>query len=142
MPSGRKTWIVEYRPGAGGRKVSKRRMKIEVATKITPETARSRAKEMLARVHLGEDPAGARAASREIPTVAEFAKQFLEEAASLRRLVVLAIGAFKLDAVTCADIARLHRRTGKATPTSANNMLVTLSSMYRYAGEVGAVTKA
>ncbi|TPW00040.1 MAG: hypothetical protein USCAAHI_00516 [Beijerinckiaceae bacterium] len=32
MPSGRKTWIVEYRPGAGGRKVSKRRMKIEVAT--------------------------------------------------------------------------------------------------------------
>ena len=70
MPSGTKTWIVEYRPGAGGRKVSKRRMKIEVATKITPETARSRAKEILARVHLGEDPAGARAASREIPTVA------------------------------------------------------------------------
>ena len=156
MPSGTKTWIVEYRPGAGGRKVSKRRMKIEVATKITPETARSRAKEILARVHLGEDPAGARAASREIPTVAEFAKQFLEEAASppsikphtkrlyasnLRRLVVPAIGAFKLDAVTCADIARLHRRIGKATPTSANNMLVTLSSMYRYAGEVGVVTK-
>jgi hypothetical protein len=111
-------------------------MKIEVATKITPETARSRAREILALVHLGEDPAGARAASREIPTVAEFAKQFLEESASppsikphtnrlyasnLRRLVVPAMGAFKLDAVTCADIARLHRRIGKATPTSANN---------------------
>ena len=35
MPSGAKTWIVEYRPGAGGRKIFKRRMKINLATRCT-----------------------------------------------------------------------------------------------------------
>jgi integrase len=156
MPSGRKTWIVEYRPGAGGRKVAKRRLKIEISNRITPETARSRAKEILARVRLGEDPAAVRAARLATPTIAEFAKQFLEEAASpprlkpttgrlyadnLRRLVIPAIGSLKLDAVTSADVARLHAKVGKATPTAANNMLVTLSSLYRYAGEIGLVAK-
>ncbi|THD44884.1 MAG: DUF4102 domain-containing protein [Bradyrhizobium sp.] len=156
MPSGLKTWIVEYRPGAGGRKVAKRRLKIEVSGKTTPEAARSRAKEILARVRLGEDPAALRAARLATPTIAEFARQFLEEAASpprlkpntsrlyadnLRRLVVPAIGSLKLDAVTSADIARLHAKVGKTTPTAANNMLVTLSSLYRYAGEIGLVMK-
>src|SRR5476651_1283528 len=62
MPSGMKTWIVEYRPGAGGRRVAKRRLKIESANKTTAEAARSQAKDILARVKLGEDPAAARAA--------------------------------------------------------------------------------
>jgi integrase len=156
MPSGLKTWIVEYRPGAGGRKVAKRRLKIEIANRTTPEAARSRAKEILARVSLGEDPAAVRAARLATPTIAEFARQFLEEVArpprlkpttsrlyadNLRRLVIPAIGSLKLDAVMSADIARLHAKVGKSTPTAANNMLVTLSSLYRYAGEIGLVTK-
>ena len=33
----------------------------------------------------------------------------------------------------------MHRKLGKTTPTAANNMLVTLSSLYRYAGELGLV---
>jgi integrase len=156
MPSGPKTWIVEYRPGAGGRKVAKRRLKIDVSKRTTPEAARSRAKKILARVRLGEDPAAVRAARLATPTIAEFAKQFLKEAASpprlkpntsrlyadnLRRLVVPAIGSLKLDAVTSPDIARLHAKVGKATPTAANNMLVTISSLYRYASEIRLVTK-
>jgi integrase len=156
MPSGTKTWIVEYRPGAGGRKVFKRRMKIDLASRMTPDEARARAKDILARVRLGEDPAGARAASRETPTIAGFAERFIEEYAvppnikpnttrlyvgNLRKLVLPAIGSFKLDGVTGPDVARLHRRLGRTTPTAANNMLVTLSSLYRYAAEVGVVTK-
>jgi integrase len=156
MPSGTKTWIVEYRPGPGGRKVYVRRMKIEIASRITPDEARTRAKEILARVRLGEDPAGAKKAARQIPTVAEFAEQFLKEATSpphlkpmtkrlytdnLRRLVVPAIGSLKLDAVKSADVARLYRRIAGATPTTANNVLVTLSSLYRYAGEIGVIAK-
>jgi integrase len=156
MPSGKKTWIVEYRPGPGGRKVYIRRMKIELANRITPDEARTRAKEILARVRLGEDPAGARKAARQIPTVAEFVEQFLKEATSpphlkpatkrlytdnLHRLVVPAIGSLKLDAVTSADVARLYRRIASTRPTTANNVLVTLSSLYRYAGEIGVVAK-
>src|SRR5271156_766260 len=79
MPSGVKTWIVEYRPGGGGRGVSKRRLKIDAATKISPAEARSRAMRILAGVRLGDDPAGARAADRSVPTVAEFAERFLKE---------------------------------------------------------------
>jgi integrase len=156
MPSGSKTWIVEYRPGAGGRRVAKRRLKIESANKTTAEAARSQAKDILARVRLGEDPAAVRAARLTAPTVAEFAQQFLEEvfsssrfkpttrrlySSNLRRFVTPALGSLKLDAVAGPDVARLHIKMGKAAPTAANNMLVTLSSLYRYAGEIGAVKK-
>jgi integrase len=156
MPSGTKTWIVEYRPGAGGRKVYTRRMKIDLASRVTAEQARAQAREVLARVRLGEDPAGKRTTSREIPTLATFAEQFVEEYAiapnikqttsrlyrgNLRKLVVPTLGSLKLDAITGADVARLHRKLGKATPTAANNMLVTLSSLYRYAGEIGLVAR-
>jgi Arm DNA-binding domain/Phage integrase, N-terminal SAM-like domain len=156
LPSGTKTWIVEYRPGAGGRKVFKRRMKIDLASRMTPDEARMHARKILARVRLGEDPAGERAARRDIPTLAAFAEQFLEEYAvaptikpttrrlytgNLRKLVVPALGSLKLDAVTGPDIARLHRKLGQTKPTAANNMLVTLSSLYRYADEVGLVAK-
>jgi integrase len=156
LPSGTKTWIVEYRPGAGGRKVFKRRMKIDLASRVTPDEARTQAREILARVRLGEDPAGERAIRRDAPTLAAFAEQFLEEYAvaptikpttrrlytgNLRKLVVPALGSLKLDAVTGPDIARLHRKLGKTKPTAANNMLVTLSSLYRYADEIGLVAK-
>jgi len=131
-------------------------MKIELASRMTPDEARARAKDILARVRLGEDPAGVRAARRETPTLAAFAEQFIEEYAvppnikpntrrlycdNLRKLIAPAIGSLKLDAVTGPDIARLHRKLGKTTPTAANNMLVTLSSLYRFAGEIGLVAK-
>jgi integrase len=156
MPSGAKTWIVEYRPGTGGRKIFKRRMKIDVAGRMTPDEARAKAKEILARVRLGEDPAAERTISRQTPTIGTFTNRFLEEyarlpnikpttrrlyAGNLLKLVVPAIGSLKLDAVTAPDVARLHRKLGRATPTAANNMLVTLSSLYRYAAEVGLVVK-
>ena len=156
MPSGTKTWIVEYRPGAGGRKIFKRRMKIDLANRMPPDEARAHARDILARVRLGEDPAGVRATSRQTPTVSAFTERFLHEYAkppsikpntrrlysgNLLKLVGPAIGSLKLDAVTGPDIARLHRKLGRTTPTAANNMLVTLSSLYRYAAEVGVVAK-
>jgi hypothetical protein len=51
------------------------------------------------------------------------------------------IGSVKLDAVKPTDIARLHRRIGKHAPTTANNVLVTLSSMFRFAGVCGWIPK-
>src|SRR5258705_8840422 len=42
-PTGALSYIVEYRPGAGGRSVSKRRMVIGTHKNLTPEEARNQA---------------------------------------------------------------------------------------------------
>src|SRR5436305_201544 len=47
MPSGVKSWIVEFRPGSGGRGVTKRRIVIGSTTTLTPEQARKLATETL-----------------------------------------------------------------------------------------------
>ena len=62
--SGSLSWFIEYRPGAGGRRVAKRRMYFG-GREFTPEQARQAAKEMLASVALGKDPAAARREERE-----------------------------------------------------------------------------
>ena len=80
MPSGFCSWVVEYRPHGGGRRVAKKRMTLGAAEKLTPDQARAQAKTILATVALGSDPAGVRSASRATPTVAEFVETFLEEA--------------------------------------------------------------
>ena len=61
-PAGGKTWCVEYRPGARGRSVAKRRMVLGSASTLTPDQARNAARDILARVALGEDPAASRSA--------------------------------------------------------------------------------
>src|SRR5687768_7691875 len=68
MPSGSRSWIVEYRPG-GGRNTAKRRMALGPATALNPDEARLKAKKLLARVALGEDPAKERNLSRRAETV-------------------------------------------------------------------------
>jgi integrase len=156
MPSGFRSWIVEYRPNGGGRGVAKKRMTLGAVGKLTPDQARSQAKTVLANVALGSDPAGIRSVSRATPTVAEFAETFLDEACTpgkikprtkalyadnLRRLAIPQIGSLKLDSVRPADIARLHRRIGNRTPTTANNVLVTLSSMFRFGSACGWIPK-
>lgn len=78
-PGGARSWIVEFRPGAGGRGVSKRRLVIGDAANMTPDEARVVAKGMLARVNLGADPAAERSAERAAVTVAEVAEKWLAE---------------------------------------------------------------
>ena len=53
MPSGFRSWIVEYRPNGGGRGVAKKRMTLGAVGKLTPDQARSHAKTILANVALG-----------------------------------------------------------------------------------------
>src|SRR3978361_208186 len=77
FPSGALSWIVEYRPGAGGRGISKRRMVLGSAKTVTPEEARDRASGILAEVRLGGDPAAARTESRAAETVLELFEAFM-----------------------------------------------------------------
>jgi hypothetical protein len=73
-PAGRKTWCVEYRPGARGRRIAKRRIVLGSAGTLTPDQARKAARDVLARVALGEDPAASRSAARQMPTFRDFSR--------------------------------------------------------------------
>jgi integrase len=144
--TGTLSWFVEYRPGAGGRRVAKRRMVLG-SRELTPEQARGAAKEVLANVALGKDPAASRQREREMSTFREFAQRYLREEAAqklkpgtvvnyeicVRKHAAPAFGSNKLDAVSTADIARLHLRIGQTKPMTANRVIECISSIYRYA---------
>jgi integrase len=147
MPSGVKSWIVEYRPRGGGRGISRKRMTLGATTTLTPEEARKAARDVLAAVQLGADPAGARRKGRETPTVAELLEQYLTEEIEPKRkartaelyryyarnLIVPNLGPIKAPALTKADAARLHRKIGKEHPITANRVLSLVSSLYGFA---------
>jgi hypothetical protein len=84
-PSGAKTWIVEYRPGAGGRSVAKKRHSLELTTTLTPERAREAAKTLLAQVCLGSDPRALRHAERSAQTIRALRMSYSEETNAVRK---------------------------------------------------------
>jgi integrase len=153
--SGTKSWFVEYRPGARGRGVAKRRMVLGAVGTLTPDEAREAARGVLAAVTLGDDPAAARSRARKIPVFREFVERYLaEEAASklkprtlvnyriyLRKHAAPDIGSIKLDVITPSDIARLHRRIGRTKPMTANRVIECIGSVYRYAAMCGLVQR-
>ena len=71
QPSGTKSFIVNYRPGDGGRKAPNKRVVIGRFGRMTTDEARRKAQDLLGRVARGEDPAGERAEVRGVPTLAE-----------------------------------------------------------------------
>lgn len=83
-PSGRKTFLAQYRVGGGGRS-KQRRFTIGTYPLLTAEEARLKAREVLSRARLGEDLAGARDQARNAKTVAELTELWLAEAAHINR---------------------------------------------------------
>jgi integrase len=154
-PNGAKSWCVEYRPGSGGRSVAKRRLVLGSTGTLTPDQARDAAKNVLAAVALGDDPTAARSRAREMASFRDFAERYLaEEAAAklkpktvvnyriyLRKHAAPQIGSLKLDKITPADIAKLHRRIGQTTPMTANRVAECIGSVYRYAVTCGLVPR-
>lgn len=159
MPTGTMSYVVEYRPGAGGRGVAKKRVTIGTVGVLTPDEARRAAKSLLAGVERGEDPAAGRKLERAMPTFATFADAYLDEASEIaearpaearlrpgsirnyRSLMAQhlrsAIGTTKLDALTTADLAKLHKRVGKEKPATANRCLEFVGSVYKEAARQG-----
>ena len=89
-PSGSRSWIVEYRPGAGGRSIAKKRIVLGSPDAVTPEQARDMAKDILAKVRLGADPAAERAEARAADTVSEIAYEWLTRHVEAKRKVATA----------------------------------------------------
>lgn len=143
--TGRMTYFIEYRPGAGGRSVMKKRFTIGTTAEFVPDEARERARDLLAGIRLGEDPAAAKAKAKTGPTFAKFAADHLDamakiaekqpEQATLRPGTIRtdrsylkahlrpAIGSRPLDAIALEEIKRLHDRIGLTRPTTANRCI-------------------
>jgi integrase len=163
FPSGAKVYIVEYRPGAGGRGAVKRRVKIGNAqapaahdgrpsrrsseAEMTADKARQAARAMLAKVRLGGDPAADRHAERAMMSVGDLIDDFIAGVQAKRKKSTAAnyklmlngtlrpaFGSRKVDALARRDLSKLHMKL-KETPYAANRLLAIVSSMYRFAAE-------
>jgi hypothetical protein len=84
-PAGKKTYIIRYRPGAGGRSAPKRFLTIGTHGVLTPDEARRKARELLGAAARGDDPAGDRAKSRAAASVADTAKAFMAQHVETKR---------------------------------------------------------
>lgn len=138
LPSGRRSYIAQYRIGN-----RYRRMSLGAHGVLTPEKARRQAFKVLAAVKDGEDPAGERSRARKACTVKELAKRFDEEHISvrlkpgtareyrrnLRRFILPALGRLKVAEVTRADIAKFHHDL-RHIPYQANRNLEVISKMF------------
>jgi integrase len=154
-PAGARSWVVEYRPGDGGRRVNKRRVTLGSVATLLPDRARKAAKDVLARARLGEDIAGQRSARRQALTVAELSTRFMMEeirptrkpgTAALydlyfRRHVQPELGAKLAREVNRTELVQLHRKIGKAAPVTANRVLTLLSAMLSWAIRVGELSE-
>ena len=128
---------------------------------MTEAKARQAAFLAIAAIKEGRDPAVERARVRGMPTLAEFAEQFLADRSGKLKPSTLAnyrgllnthiaprdergrlkpgcLGLLRLDQVTHQHVVGLHR-SRKATPRAANHTLDFLSSMYSEAATQGFV---
>jgi integrase len=145
FPSGAKTFTLDYRTENG----RSRRLTLGRYGVLTPDQARKRAREELARVGQGADPVEERRSKREAVTVRQFADVYIERHAKphkrtwqedRRRLdvnILPAIGGRALSGITRADVAALHAKIGKRAPMEANSHFVLLSCMRSRAIEWG-----
>jgi hypothetical protein len=146
MPSGLKSFIIEYRPGTGGRGVNKPRMTLGRYGSMTPDQARRAALAVLAHVRLGADPQAEKSRQRASLTVAGLIDAFLDDHggklkprtkagyAELLGKVRAVHGGAKAEALSRTQVAVLHRSMS-STPYAANRMLAAVSSLYGWAGD-------
>jgi hypothetical protein len=145
-PSGQKSWVLEYRPGEGGRRTSTKRLTFGGVADYTADAARKEAERLRAIVVTGGDPQGDKTAGRQALTVAEVASAFLADHVELKRtastklyyqdlmnrLILPEIGKMKAKDVRPADVARLHRSLSDR-PFLANRVIAVLGAMYGFA---------
>jgi integrase len=138
MPSGRKSFVVQFRAGRRAR-----RMSLGPSTVLTCDQARTRAITIIAAVKNGDDPAAERDAKRNAATVSDLADRFDKEHISVRlkastakeyrgnlkRFILPALGRLAVPEITRADVAKFHHDL-RHIPYQANRCLEVVSKMF------------
>jgi integrase len=138
MPSGRKSFVVQFRAGRRAR-----RMSLGPSTVLTCDQARTRAITIIAAVKNGDDPAAERDAKRNAATVRELAERFDREhiavrlkastakeyRGTLKRFILPALGRLAVPEITRADVAKFHHDL-RHIPYQANRCLEVVSKMF------------
>ena len=152
FPTGRKSYVVEYRPGDGGRRAPKRRYTIGPhGSPWTPETARKKAVEVLADVTKGSDPSLDRRAARQPSqeTLEYFVDTFIERYAkrtqrswreterTLRREFLPGLANRPLTDVSKRDIALAIDKVAARAPTMANRTFAYVRRFFNWCVEQG-----
>lgn len=134
------SWMLYYRTRSG----VERRPKLGDYPTLQLKQAREIARELLARVALGEDPAGVWRAERDFVTVEELFERYTKEHAHklrswrtytscLNRYILPTLGKKRVDTVTQEDVQALHTRVSRKAPIMANRVVAILSSMFNKA---------
>ena len=144
-PSGRKVWIVQTRiDGRSRRIVIARHGEMELAE------ARRRARDMLACIRAGENPADEIRREKQTPTLREFADEYLRRCEPhwkpsgrstmriyLKARVLPAFGRMPLDRIGPEDVAAWFDAASRDRPGAANPALEILRAMMFRAEEWG-----
>ncbi|MBP6951530.1 MAG: tyrosine-type recombinase/integrase [Alphaproteobacteria bacterium] len=141
LPSGRRTYCIEYRNVDR----VKKRLKIGVHGTITTEEARDLAKKRLGQVAHGEDPTEQKKQLSNLATVEELANNYLErygykkrpkslqeDQKLLQNIILPALGRLKVIYITRRELEALHKHY-QDTPYQANRALSLLSKMFNLA---------
>ena len=142
-PSGRKSYIVNYRAGDGGRRAPNKRIVLGRCDKISADRARRMAQKTLGDVAGGADPAAERAEARGIPLLRQAFEEYLEANPNrvprtdhgYRQVVNRYLGDWldrPLDAITRRDVElRFNHLTVNNGWAPANRTISLLGSIYR-----------
>lgn len=144
-PSGAKSFCVQYRTQGRSRRVT-----IGHYGRLTVDEGRKLARQMLAEVDKGQDPAALKAEGRQAPTVRDLAERYLAQHAStkkkprsasqdtrlLERFILPVLGRQKVKNVDRADVTKLHHSL-RDTPYQANRVMALLSKMFNLAERWG-----
>jgi integrase len=144
FPSGVKSYVLEYRPGGGGRGVAVRRLTLGKHGAMTAEQARKSVKEALARVRLGQDPQEDKSRQRASLTVGGLIDAFLAEHVTKKCKSQTAIahkialerlraahGGRKAEALTRVQLEAIHRDAAN-TPYGANRSLAVYAKLFTW----------
>ncbi len=137
LPSGRRTYFIQYR---NSRRIRKH-LKIGIHGQISTEEARMLAKKYLGEIAHGEDPAAKKKENRDLPLIKDLAQDYLDRYAPRKRprsikedqklidnIILPSIGNQQVKYLSRRTIESLHNQLRK-TPYQANRALALLSKM-------------